>query len=95
MLNEIQLRYDPRLPRRMNAYAALAGERYQLLVYPVLVDILPPPAGAAVADRYEATLVAPEPEVRLDTLTREHLEESHNVAVMAATLAGFEARLPS
>lgn len=27
VLNEIQLRYDPRMPRRMQAYAALAEER--------------------------------------------------------------------
>jgi hypothetical protein len=30
VLNEIQLRYDPRLPRRMNAAAALAEERDEL-----------------------------------------------------------------
>jgi predicted transposase YdaD len=57
VLNEIQLRYDPRMPRRMNAYAALAEERYDLPVYPVLVNILPPPAGAAAADHYETTVL--------------------------------------
>lgn len=57
VLNEIQLRYDPRLPRRMHAYAALAEERYDVPVYPVLVNILPPPPGATVADRYETTLL--------------------------------------
>lgn len=40
--NELQLRYTPKLPRRIRAYAALAEEKYQLPVYPVLVNILPP-----------------------------------------------------
>jgi predicted transposase YdaD len=30
VLNELQLRYNPRMPRRMRAYAALAEERYNL-----------------------------------------------------------------
>ncbi|MGC9504359.1 Rpn family recombination-promoting nuclease/putative transposase [Baaleninema sp.] len=41
VLNQIQLRYNNRLPRRMRAYAALAEERYNMHVYPVLVNILP------------------------------------------------------
>jgi predicted transposase YdaD len=41
----------------MNAYAALAEERYELPVYPVLVNILPPPRGVEVADRFESTLL--------------------------------------
>ncbi len=41
LLNELQLRYNNRLPTRMNAYTALARERYNLPVYPVLVNILP------------------------------------------------------
>jgi predicted transposase YdaD len=39
--NEIQLRYSPKMPRRMRAYAALAEEKFQMPVYPVLVIILP------------------------------------------------------
>ncbi len=42
LLNEIQLRYNKKMPRRMRAYAALAEERYNLPVYPVLINILPP-----------------------------------------------------
>ena len=41
ILNEIQLRYQEKMPLRMRAYAALAQERYNLPVYPVLINILP------------------------------------------------------
>ncbi|NJL99365.1 MAG: Rpn family recombination-promoting nuclease/putative transposase [Synechococcaceae cyanobacterium SM2_3_2] len=41
--NEIQLRYSAKMPRRIRAYTALAEEKYQLPVYPVLVVILPGP----------------------------------------------------
>jgi len=53
VLNELQLRYTARMPRRMRAYAALAEENYNLPVYPVLVNILPPSATVAM------TLLAP------------------------------------
>ncbi|MDJ0676754.1 MAG: transposase, partial [Calothrix sp. MO_167.B42] len=35
VLNEVQLRYNSKLPRRMRAYAALASEKYNLPTYPV------------------------------------------------------------
>ena len=54
ILNELQLRYSDRLPLRMRAYAALAEEKYGLPSYPVLVNILPPPATVTICDRYEA-----------------------------------------
>jgi predicted transposase YdaD len=57
VLCEMQTRYDPQMPTRMNAYAALAQERYRLPVYPVLVNILPPPAGVQIADRFESALL--------------------------------------
>ncbi len=41
VLNELQLRYNSQLPRRMRAYAALAEEKYNLPTYPVLINILP------------------------------------------------------
>ena len=41
LLNELQLRYSPKMPQRIRAYAALAEERYSLPVYPVLINILP------------------------------------------------------
>lgn len=41
ILNELQLRYSPKMPVRMRAYAALAEERYGLPVLPVLINILP------------------------------------------------------
>ncbi len=40
ILNELQLRYTKKVPRRMRAYAALAEEKYELPVYPVLINIL-------------------------------------------------------
>ncbi len=52
--NEIQLRYSPKMPRRMRAYAALAEEKYQLPVYPVLVVILPGPEG--IPAQYTSTI---------------------------------------
>lgn len=39
-LNELQLRYKAEMPRRMRAYISLAEEKYNLPVYPVLINIL-------------------------------------------------------
>jgi predicted transposase YdaD len=41
VLNELQLRYNSKMPRRIRSYAALAEEKYQLPTYPVLINILP------------------------------------------------------
>lgn len=57
MLNELQLRYNTRLPLRMRAYAALAEERYNLPVYPVLINILSPSNTAAIVDSYESQVL--------------------------------------
>jgi len=54
VLNELQLRYKKDLPLRVRAYAALAEERYHLPVYPVLINILQPPATMVVPSRYES-----------------------------------------
>ncbi|AFY41704.1 hypothetical protein [Nostoc sp. PCC 7107] len=40
VLNELQLRHSPEMPRRMRAYAGLAEEKYKLPTYPVLINIL-------------------------------------------------------
>ncbi|WP_392482013.1 Rpn family recombination-promoting nuclease/putative transposase [Nostoc sp. C110] len=40
VLNELQLRYQSNMPRRMRTYAALAEEKYNLPTYPVLINIL-------------------------------------------------------
>ncbi len=40
VLNELQLRYQPQMPRRMRAYVGLAEEKYNLPIYPVLINIL-------------------------------------------------------
>ena len=55
LLTEIQSSHDPRMPRRMQAYAALAEEHYNLPVYPVIVNIAAPPSGTPIATRYENT----------------------------------------
>ncbi|MBD2043654.1 DUF4351 domain-containing protein [Microcoleus sp. FACHB-672] len=54
VLNELQLRYTPRMPKRMRAYAALAEEKYNLPVYPVLINILQPTPGVVVATGYQS-----------------------------------------
>lgn len=58
VLNELQLRYNTRLPRRMRAYAALAEERYNLPVYPVLINILPPPETMEIVSNYESEVLS-------------------------------------
>ena len=59
VLNELQLRYSEKMPRRMRAYAALAEEKYQLPTYPVLVNILPPNssphASVEIVNFYQST----------------------------------------
>jgi len=54
LLNEIQLRPSGRMPKRIRAYSALAEERYDLPVYPVLVNILPPGANPQIPTRYQS-----------------------------------------
>ena len=55
ILNELQLRYNNTLPRRMLAYSALAIEKYNLPVYPVLINILPPSQNPNIPDQYSAS----------------------------------------
>jgi len=57
VLNELQLRYNVRLPRRIRAYAALAEEKYNLPVYPVLINILPPSETMVIATGYESQVL--------------------------------------
>lgn len=54
VLNELQLRYDEQMPRRMRAYAALAEEKYKLPVYPILINILQPSSTIDIATRYQS-----------------------------------------
>ncbi|MGI8500385.1 MAG: Rpn family recombination-promoting nuclease/putative transposase [Hassallia sp.] len=58
VLNELQLRYNTRLPRRMRAYAALAEERYNLPVYPVLINILPPSETMQIVSGYKSEVLS-------------------------------------
>jgi len=57
ILNELQLRYTGKLPLRMRAYAGLAAEKYDLPVYPVLVNILPPSGNVTIQTRYESSFM--------------------------------------
>jgi predicted transposase YdaD len=57
ILNELQLRYTNRMPRRVRAYAGLAEERYNLPVYPVLVNLLPPPKTVTIASSYSSNFM--------------------------------------
>lgn len=54
VLNELQLRYTNKMPRRMRAYAALAEEKYQIPTYPVLINILPPDGQVEIVERYQS-----------------------------------------
>jgi predicted transposase YdaD len=54
VLIELQLRYSLRMPKRVRAYAALAEEKFDLPVYPVVVNVLPPGADAVIATAYDA-----------------------------------------
>jgi predicted transposase YdaD len=53
VLNELQLRYNKKVPRRIRAYAGLAEEKYELPTYPVLINILPPASTVTVQGRFE------------------------------------------
>jgi predicted transposase YdaD len=53
VLFELQLYHKHTMPRRLRAYAGLAEEKYQLPVYPVLINILPTPE-IEIRDRYES-----------------------------------------
>jgi predicted transposase YdaD len=57
VLNELQLRHDSRMPRRMRAYAGLVEEKYGLPVYPVLINILRPGTTVNIANRYESEIM--------------------------------------
>jgi predicted transposase YdaD len=57
ILTELQLRYNTKLPLRIRAYAALAQEKYGLPVYPVLINILPPPSTTMVSDRFSESFL--------------------------------------
>ena len=54
ILNELQLRYNKKVPVRISAYTMLAKEQYQLPVYPVLVNILPNSQIEIIPDCYES-----------------------------------------
>ena len=57
VLNELQLRHDGKMPRRMRAYTALVEEKYELLVYPVVVNILQPRTTETVPIHYESEIM--------------------------------------
>lgn len=53
VLIEFQLRYQKRMPKRVRAYAGLAEEKYDLPVYCVVVNVLPPGPETEVATAYD------------------------------------------
>ncbi len=55
--NELQFHYSSRMPRRMTAYAALARERYNLPVFPSLINILPHKSAKPIPDHYESSFL--------------------------------------
>jgi predicted transposase YdaD len=57
VLNELQLRYKNTMPLRMRAYTGLAEEKFNLPVYPVLINILQPAPSVIVSDRYETNFL--------------------------------------
>ncbi|HWQ36401.1 MAG TPA: DUF4351 domain-containing protein [Blastocatellia bacterium] len=83
LLNEVQLRYNDRVPRRVNAYSALAMEKFELPVYPVLLNLLPPPEGTVIEPRYQSVFMGLETrqdfrvvnlwETDVEIIFREHL----------------------
>jgi len=54
VLIEFQLRYQKRMPKRVRAYAGLAEEKYDLPVFCVVVNVLPPGPETVVATAYDA-----------------------------------------
>jgi predicted transposase YdaD len=54
VLIEFQLRYQKRMPKRVRAYAGLAEEKYDLPVYCVVVNVLPPGPETVVVTAYDA-----------------------------------------
>ncbi|WP_159788855.1 DUF4351 domain-containing protein [Sodalinema gerasimenkoae] len=54
LLVELQLRYHRKMPLRVRAYTALAGEKYELPVYPVLINILPHVKDPQIPSCYES-----------------------------------------
>jgi predicted transposase/invertase (TIGR01784 family) len=57
VLTEVQLRPDRRMPRRMRAYAALAEEKYDLQVYPIVFQLLPVGGIEALPASYHSELL--------------------------------------
>jgi predicted transposase YdaD len=45
------------MPRRMKAYIGLAEEKYELPVFPVLVNILPPSSTIEILNRFESNFL--------------------------------------
>jgi predicted transposase YdaD len=57
ILNELQLRYTTVMPRRVRAYTGLAEEKYNLPVYPVLINFLPPAKTITIAPNYQSNFL--------------------------------------
>lgn len=53
-LTELQAYFDPKMPLRLSAYAALAREKYELDSYVTVVYFLPPPSGTPLINAYHS-----------------------------------------
>lgn len=56
-INQLQSQYTSRMPRRIRAYTALAQEKYNLPVYPVLVNIFQHEEIVTISMRYESNFM--------------------------------------
>lgn len=57
VLNEVESNYTNAMPRRVNAYAGLAEERYNLPVFAVLINVWPPPSTVTVEHSYRRSFL--------------------------------------
>ncbi len=89
VLIELQLRPDPRMPRRVEAYSALAEEKFGLPVFAVVINILA--EGGVVADRYESEILGFRAERRYRVIC---LRDLNARQVLAGRLTGLLPFLP-
>lgn len=89
VLIELQLRPDPRMPRRVEAYSALAEEKFGLPVFAVVINILA--AGGVVAGRYASEILGFRAERRYRVICLRDLDARQ---VLAGRLTGLLPFLP-
>ncbi|MBX3055623.1 MAG: hypothetical protein KF770_04045 [Anaerolineae bacterium] len=53
-LAELQLQYDATMPARLQNYAAMARQKFDLPIVPIVIYLTPPPAGIELASAYHS-----------------------------------------